>query len=203
MSQLRPARPRGRSLVLPIGVVVRTVLAVVGLAVVIVIAASGVVGRAAGGITVAEPSEVGIQRAAAERDLGRGYEQATDQVKKARALHLAISAKQADAIANKALADLLTLRHSALISLAQTLGSAADAAEAYATSTELALEGKAGGAQPSVAPVLLAPRLYAIVSRFNDLATRISDQATTELTQSPTPAPSARPTPTPTPSPAR
>lgn len=203
MTQRRPARPRERSIVLPLGVAARAAIAVLALAVVIVLAASGVVGRAATGAVVAEPSEVGAQRAVTERDLGRGYDQAVEQVKKARALRLAISAEQADAIANKALADLFTLRHSALVSLGQTLGSAADAAEAYAKSTEQSLDAKPPSAQPSPAPVLLAPRLYAIVARFNDLATRLSERATADLTQSPTPSPSPSLRPSPSASPTR
>lgn len=199
MKQPRRASARERSLVLPVGVIARTVLVVLALALALALAASGVVGRAAGGITVADANQVAIQRAATERDLGQGYEQATAQVKKARALRLAISTQQADAIANKALTDLFTLRHSALVSLTQTLGSAADAAEASAKSTEQALDAKPGSAQASAPPVLLAPRLYAIVARFNDLATRLSEQATFDLTQSPTPAPSARPSATPSP----
>jgi hypothetical protein len=198
----RPApRPRQNVFIIPFGLVGRIVGVIVVLALVAVLIASGTLSRAASGTVVADRATVAAHQAAAERDLERGYETATDQVRKARALKLAIGAAQADAIASKALGDLATLRHSALFSLSQILGATSDAAEAYAKSTEQALDAKRGQAQPSTAPVLLAPRLYAIVTRFDQLATQISDQAVADLTASPgsSPAPSPRPTPTPTP----
>ena len=200
---VRAPRRRTPVFVVPIGLLVRSVIGVGAAVLVLVLVASGEVGRLAGGTTLADRPAVAAQQLVAERDLARGYGVATDQVSKARDLKLAIPAQQADAIAKKALADLFTLRHSALVSLAQLTGSPADAAESYAKQTEEAMDAKRGQPASASEAVLLAPRLYAIVARFNDLATRISDQATTELTQSPTPAPSARPTPTPTPSPAR
>jgi len=199
-----PRKSRQNVFIIPFGLVGRIVGAVAVLALVALFVASGALARAAGGMVVADRATVAAHQAAAERDLERGYETATDQVKKARALKLAIGAAQADAIATKALADLATLRHSALFSLSQILGAGNDAAEAYAKSTEQALDAKRGQPQPSAAPVLLAPRLYAVVTRFDQLSTQISDQAVTDLTQSPsapavTPTPSVRPTPTPSP----
>ncbi|HEV2251212.1 MAG TPA: hypothetical protein VGT60_11975 [Candidatus Limnocylindria bacterium] len=193
---------RRRSMfVLPVGLVVRTVVVVLAAFALIGVIATGTIARLAGGAVVADPATVAAQRSVAERDLERGYEQATGQVRKARGLNLAISAQQADTIANKALADLFTLRHSALITISQSIGGSADAAESYAKSTEQALDAKAAQPQPSADPVLLAPRFYAIVSRFNQLATQLTDQAVADLTQaaSPAPTPSARPTPTPSP----
>lgn len=192
-------RPRRATTVLvPVGVVLWAaavaVIAIAALALVV----SGAPGRAAAGSTVAAPAAVIEQRDVAVRNVERGYTQATDQVRKAHGLKLAISAKQADAIASKALADLTTLRHSALLSLAQTTGMPGDA-EAYARSTELALDAAREQPRASAVPVLLAPRLYAIVARFDQLAAAISEQATTDLTQSPTPAPPARPTASPSP----
>jgi len=190
---------RAPTFVVAIGTVVRAVvLVLIGVALIGVVA-SGVLARAASGTTVAGQAAVAGQQDVAVRDIERGYEQATDQVRKARGLKLAISAQQVDAIANKALVDLATLRHSALVSLVQTTGTAGDA-EGYATSTGEALDATRGQPRPSVAPALLAPRLYAIVSRFDQLATAISDQATADLTQSPTPTPAGRSTPTPSPS---
>ncbi len=200
MTQRVPPR-RQNVFVIPFGLVGRIVGVVVVLALVAFLVASGTLARAASGTVVADRATVAGHQAAAERDLERGYETSTDQVKKARALKLAIGAAQADAIATKALADLATLRHSALFSMSQVLGATSDAAEAYAKATEQALDAKRGQPQPSTSPVLLAPRLYAIVTRFDQLATQISDQAVTDLTQSPasSPVPSARPTPTPSP----
>ena len=206
MTQRAPRPPSRPSVfVLPVGLIVRTVAVSLGGLALIGVMLSGVIGRAAGGTSVADASTVALHQAAAERDLDAGYVAATEQVKKARSLKLAISAQQADAIATKALTDLATLRHSALLSIGQTLGMPADGAEAYARSTEQAMDARRGQPQPSVAPVLLAPRLFSIVSRFNDIATQLSDQATADLTQSvaptPTPSPSATPTFRPTPTP--
>jgi hypothetical protein len=202
MSQRVTRRPSQGVFVLPIGALLRIVAAVVLAAALVAIIASGTLARLASGSTVADRVAVAAQQSATERDLERGYEQATDHVRQARGLKLAITALQADTIANKAFADLFTLRHNALVAIAQALGRA-DAAETYAKSSEQALDAARGQPQPSTAPVLLAPRLYAIVARFNDLATQIADQATADLTQStpasPTPSPTPRPTPTPSP----
>lgn len=207
MSQPRaPRSARQNVFVIPFGLVAR-ILALLALAVLVVLlVATGTLARAASGTVVGDRTAVAAHQAAAERDIERGYETATDQVNKARALKLAIPPAQADAIANKALADLATLRHSALFSLSQILGANNDAAEAYAKATEQSLDAKRGQPQPSPTPVLLAPRLYAIVTRFDQLATQLSDQAVADLTQSPSQAPaapSASPRPTPTPSPTR
>ena len=206
MSQRGARRPAPSVFILPMGRLIRIVGVVVVALFFIGLVASGTLARLASGTVVADRASVAAQQAATERDLQRGYEQATDRVREIRALKLAITAQQADAIANKALSDLATLRHNALVAIGQTLGGA-DAAEVYATSTEKALDARRGQPQPSVAPVLLAPRLYTIVARFNDLATQIADQATTDLTQStpatPAPSPTPRPSVTPTPSPTR
>lgn len=198
MTQRAPRRPiRQRVFILPVGLLLRTVVAALAAILMIAVIASGAIGRVAGGSLVADRTAVAQQRAAAERDLAVGYESATDQVRKVRALKLAISAQQADTISTKALTDLATLRHSALVSLGQIFGAAADAAENDARSTEQAMDAKRGQPQPSAAPVLLAPRLYGIVARYNDLATRITDQATADLTQSPPASPASSPTPSP------
>lgn len=199
VGQRRP--PRQSVFILPVGLLARIVVAVLVALALIAVAVSGVLGRLADGTVVADSATVAVHQAAAERDLETGYAAETDQVKKARGLHLAISDQQADAIANKALTDLATLRHSALVAMGQALGATADSAEVYAKTTEQSMDARKGQPQPSVAPVLLAPRLYAIVSRFNQLATQLADQATADLTQSPpvSPTPTPRPTPTPTP----
>jgi hypothetical protein len=203
MSQRVTRRPNQSVFVLPIGMLVRIVAAVVVAAALVAVVATGTLARLASGSIVADRAAVVAQQSATERDLERGYEQATDHVRQARALKLAITAQQADAIATKAFADLFTLRHGALVAISQALGGTDAAAETYAKSSEQALDAARGQAQPSTAPVLLAPRLYAIVARFNDLATQLGDQATADLTAStpasPTPSPSPRPTPTPSP----
>ncbi len=207
MSQRGTRRPAPSVFILPMGRLIRIVGTVLVALFFIGLVATGTLARLASGTVVGDRASIAAQQAATERDLERGYEQATDRVREIRALKLAITAQQADAIANKALADLAALRHNALVAIGQTLGSA-DVAEVYATSTEKALDAKRGQSQPSVAPVLLAPRLYTIVARFNDLATQIADRAAGDLSQTtpttPTPSPTSSPRPaTPTPTPTR
>ena len=163
---------------------------------------TGVVARAADANTVASASVLKTQQSAAERDIERAYEQAAAQVRKVRALNLAITAAQADAITLKALSDLKALRHSGLVSLGQVLGLATADVEANATATEQRFDQAPLSAEPAASPVLLAPRLYAIVGRMSELATQLSDQATTDLTApAATPAPTAAPSPSRTPTP--
>ena len=154
----------------------------------------------------ATTAQLAYQQGAVERDIERAYEQATTQITKVRALNLAIPAAQADQIATKALADLKTLRHNAYVSLAGLLGLTANESESYATTTEQRFDKAPVAAAPSPTPVLLAPRLYTIVSRMSELATQLTDQATTALTApgpSASPAPTARPSGSPSPSPSR
>ncbi len=173
-------------------------LIVTAVALLIVIGALSVA-RANEPLAVANAAEMKVQQAAVERDIQRAYEQATTQVAKVRALNLAISAAQADAIAGKALSDLRALRHSAFVSVGQILKMSAPDAETYAALTEQRFDQQQAGASPSPAPspVLLAPRLYTIVSRMSELATQLADNATTALTASPSqsPSPSASPSP--------
>ena len=187
---------------------VRVSIAVtVGLLALLAIVGFAMAARANEPVTVATAAQMQVQRAAAERDVERAYEQSAEQVTKVRALNLAITAAQADQIASKALTDLRTLRHSAFLSLGQVMGMAAAEAETYATATETRFEQAPVTKQAaSPSPVLLAPRFYAIVARMSELATLLADQATTQLTApppsavpSPTPSGSARPSASPSP----
>ena len=187
---------------------VRVSIAVtVGLLALLAIVGFAMAARANEPVTVATAAQMQVQRAAAERDVERAYEQSAEQVTKVRALNLAITAAQADQIASKALIDLRTLRHSAFLSLGQVMGMAAAEAETYATATETRFDQAPVAKQTaSPSPVLLAPRFYAIVSRMSELATLLADQATTQLTApppsavpSPTPSGSARPSASPSP----
>lgn len=148
----------------------------------------------------ATTAQLANQQGAAERDIERAYEQASQQVVKVRGLNLAITAAQADQIATRALADLKTLRHNAYVSLALVVGLVGNDTENYAVATEQKFDKAPVAAGPSPTPVLLAPRLYTIVSRMSELATQLADQATNALTA---PAPSAAPTATPASSPSR
>jgi len=174
-----------------------TLAAIVGLATVV---------RANEPVAVASAAQMRIQQAAIERDIERSYEQAVEQVRKVRALNLAITAAQADQIAAKAFADLHTLRHSAFQSLGQSMDMATTEADGYATQADARFDqAPVSKETASPSPVLLAPRFYAFASRMSELSTLIADQATTALTApppsaSPTAVPSASPTPTPRPS---
>jgi hypothetical protein len=176
---------------------VRIVLAVV-VAILVLAAIFGIVTvvHANEPIAVATATQMKVQQTAAERDVERAYEQAVEQVRKIRALNLAITAAQADQISGKARSDLRTLRHSAFVSLGQMLNMTAAEAEVYSTATETRFDQAPVATQsPSPSPVLLAPRFYTVVSRMSELATLLADQATTQLTA---PPPSAAPTATPT-----
>lgn len=173
-----------------------------------VLSASGVLARVTDPVAIANPQVIATQQAAAERDVERAYEQGTEQVRKVRALNLAISAQQADVIATKALADLKTLRHSAFVALGEALGLSGSAADSYASATERRFDQAPLTGQASPAPVLLAPRLYVIVSRMSELSTQLTDKSTNDLTgPAATSAPTATRAPSPTatasPSPSR
>jgi len=198
---------------IPMGTV-RIIVAVVAATVVLAaIFAIGAIAHSNEPIATANPAQLKVQQTAVERDVERSYEQAVDQVRKVRALNLAITAAQADQIASKAFTDLHTLRHSAFQSLGQTMGMAPAEAEAYSTATETRFDQSPVSKETaSPAPVLLAPRYYTIVSRMSELSTLIADQATTALTAPPSsaspapsvaPSPTARPSTSPSPSPTR
>lgn len=182
--------------------VIGLVIAVLAIALVAIMS-TGLLESATEAKTVAPPATLKAQQTAAERDVERAYQKAVEQVRSVRALKLAIPAAQADTVANKALADLKTLRHSAYASLGQVLGMSAADADGYAAATEGRFDQAPVSAQPSAAPVLLAPRLYQIVSKMSDLATQLSDRATADLTAPPgSPSPTSSPRP-PSPSPTR
>ena len=191
---------------IPMGTVRIVLAAVAGLVVLGVIFALAAVAHTNEPLAIANAAQMKVQQAAVERDVERSYEQAVDQVRKVRALNLAISSAQADQIATKAFADLHTLRHSAFQSLGQIMGMAATEADGYATQADSRFDqAPVAKESASPSPVLLAPRFYAVVSRMSEVSTLIADQATTALTApppsaSPTAVPSASPTPTPRPS---
>lgn len=195
-----PVRSRDAVVVIPR----RILLGVVGAGTVVLLVfgifTTGALTRLGTVATVAGASDIARMQNAAERDVERAYENAVDQVRKVRALRLAISAGQADVIATKALFDLRTLRHSAFVSLGTLAGQTAGDAERSATALEQRFDVQPVGTQPSSPAVLLAPRLYGIVARMSALATQLSDQAGADLTGpavtgSPGPHPSVAPTP--------
>lgn len=148
----------------------------------------------------ATAAELDAQRSTTERAIQRIYLAGVDQLRTTRALKLAITDAQAAAIEQKYVDQLKQLRRSALAAIGDAFGQSADQSAQYATQAETRL----GAAAPaSAAPLLLAPRLYAIVERMGQLTTQLSDQGIKEMTQTPpaaTPTGTARPSPSPSPS---
>lgn len=194
MSRLGPSPALLRVLVL----LVIVLAALVGLS---------LVARAGAPTTVAGAPELATQRASAERSIDTVYKTAIGQLKTTRGLRLAITDAQATAIEQKYATQLRDLRHSALQATADLYALPADQATAYVQQTESRLDSQAAASAP---PVMLAPRLYAVVQRMAELGGQLADAGIREMTQSPTgsPAPSAspttpRPSGSPSPSPSR
>ncbi|HZP96503.1 MAG TPA: hypothetical protein VFC31_09240 [Candidatus Limnocylindria bacterium] len=151
--------------------------------------------------TVASAGELDAQRGAAERAIQRVYAAGLDQLKTTRSLKLAITDAQAAAIEQKYADQLKALRRSALQAVGDAYGQTADQSAQYAAQAEPRLDGTPAA---SSAPVLLAPRLYAIVERMGQLTSQLTDQGIREMTQaqpsgSPAASPSAAPSRTPRP----
>ena len=142
---------------------------------------------------VADAKAMDAQRTAAERGIQRAYAGAVLQVEQSKSLKLAITDQQASDIRTKALGDLRTLRHNALVSVAGLLGSGTGDAERYATTTEQKLDAAPVPDRTSTEPVLLAPRLYAIVQRMDEISPQLTDKALRNLTVPPTPRPTSSP----------
>ena len=175
-----------RRLILVVGALLAIVLT-------FVVVQSGVIAAALQPVAVADAKALDAQRAAAERGIQRAYVAGADQVEKSKQLKLAISDTQADALRQKAISDLKTLRHSALVSLAGVLGSDATESEAYARAAEQRIEAAGPPDRTSTDPVLLAPRLFAIVQRMDEIAPQLTDKALRNLTVAPTAKPSSAP----------
>jgi len=142
---------------------------------------------------VADPVVLAAQRVAAEHAIARAYAASADQLTKLNDLVLPISKAEAQAITQKAVADLHAVRLSALTGLGRATGLGAADAEAYARATDPKLEGQTFANEPGV---LLAPDLDAIVTRATQLYTQVGDAAAKQLTQAkatPAPSPSPRP----------
>lgn len=135
------------------------------------------------------------QRFATEQGIARGFAAAVDQLAKLNELVLPVSKADAQAITDKALADLRTVRRSALGAVAQALQMTTADAEAYVRTTDAQLDRSSFAAD---AGVLLAPDLYAVVTRATQLYAQVGDAAAKQLTQS-KPSPSAAPVPPPSP----
>jgi hypothetical protein len=140
-------------------------------------------------VTVAGSLELTAQRVATEHDLQRGFTAAVDQLNKINQLVLPIGKAEADAITQKALTDLRTVRRNALGAMATAIGLAQSDADVYVRTTDAALEGQTFANEGGV---LLAPDLNGIVNGATQLYGQVGDAAAKQLTQ-PRAAPSASP----------
>lgn len=151
--------------------------------------------------TVATTAEIDAQRVATERAIQRVYAAGIDQLKTTRSLRLAITDAQAAAVEQKYSDQLKALRRGALEAVGAAYGGSSEQSAQYAAQAEPRLDAAAAA---SASPVLLAPRLYAIVERMGQLTSQLTEQGIKEMTQSspaPTPSPSSTPRPQPSPSP--
>lgn len=139
----------------------------------------------------AAPALIEQQRTAAEHALQRGYLKSTGQLAEVHKLTLAIPAAQAASIDERARADLRQIRHDAFSAVGARLGMTAAILDAYVASTEIRL---GDNALPDEPATLLAPDLYAIVARADDLFQRSADAATRALTSDPNATLSPSPT---------
>jgi hypothetical protein len=143
--------------------------------------------------TVAAANALAAQRVAAEHDIARSWNAAVDQLRKINELVLPVTKSEAQAITDKAVADLRTVRRNALAAIAKELGMSSADADAYVRATDPLLEGQPFANEPAV---LLAPGLDAIVTRASQVYAQVGDAAAKLLTQpraTPAPSPSARP----------
>ena len=168
-------------------------------AVVLIAAAIGLsfVAAASAPTIRATNAELDTQRSSTERAIERIYATGIDQLKTTRSLKLAITDAQAAVIQTKYNDQLAALRQSALQAVGAANGLTADASAQYAQQAAARLD----AALPSSPPVMLAPRLYAIVERMGQLTSQLTDQGIREMTQATPASPSATPTLTGTPRP--
>jgi hypothetical protein len=121
---------------------------------------------------------VDVQRAATENDIARGFRTATQTLDKTKELVLKISEQQAATFRAKGMDDLRTVRHAALVALGTTVGMTDGAAETYAKATEARLDAP----NDVIVPTLLAPDLYAIVARADQLYGQATDATVQQMT---------------------
>lgn len=140
---------------------------------------------------VAGAAGLAPQRVAAEHSLARAWAAAVDQLRKLNDLVLPVPRTEAQAITEKAAADLRTVRRNALAAIANEIGMSPAEADAYVRATDPLLETKSFAGEPGV---LLAPDLDTIVARATQLYAQVGDAAAKQLTQ-----PNATPTPSPRP----
>lgn len=130
---------------------------------------------------VADAAALAAQRAAAENALARGYKKAADAIRTAQTeLVLPVSAATAADIAAKGVDDLRKVRAAALGALAAAYGMSQGDADVYVLRAAPRLDAP----DASTAPLLLAPDLYAVVARADQLYGQASDAAVSAMTKS-------------------
>jgi hypothetical protein len=149
-------------------------------------------------VTVGGQSALTAQRVAAEHDLQRAWSAAVDQLAKINELVLPVGKNEAQAITQKALDDLRTVRRNALGAVGTALGMSSADAEAYVRATDPGIDAQTFASEPGV---LLAPDLDAIVTRATQLYAQVGDAAAKQLTVPKTATPTAAPSATPKASP--
>jgi hypothetical protein len=147
------------------------------------IAAQRALGRDTGGAffevrTVGDRRLVDEQRVTVENDLARGFKTGVDTLEKSKELVLKITDAQAAALRAKGVEDLKNVRRAALVTLGTAVGMGQAEAAAYAAAAETRLD------TPSdkIPATLLAPDLYAIVARADQLYAQASDAAIQQIT---------------------
>lgn len=129
---------------------------------------------------VAGAALMAAQRAATENALARGYKKATDQLHTAQTeLVLPVGAAAAAAVVAKATDDLRAVRAAALSAVASAYGMGQAEADAYVRTSAARLDAPSD----QLPAALLAPDLYAIVVRADQLYTQTSDAAITRMTK--------------------
>ena len=149
---------------------------------------------------VADPAALAAQRGATELAIARGYRKATDQLSKVRELRLPIATEEAERIQARTIQELQGVRRTALAAVAEAFGMAPTESDAYVRRVEPTLESLADTGEGA----LLAPKLYGIAARANELFTQTAERAIRQMTAPlATPSPSPTPRLTPPPSPTR
>ena len=129
---------------------------------------------------VGEGSLMTEQMRATENALARGFKKAADQLHTAQTeLVLPVSAETAAQIASKAADDLRSVRSAALGALASAYGMQQPEVDGYVRTTAARLDAP----DDKVPAILLAPDLYAIVSRADTLYGQVSDAAVSQMTK--------------------
>ena len=176
--------------------IIRALLAVV--VAVAVLAGLSFAANALAPTTFATQSELDAQRASAERSLQKIYLAGVGQLRTSAGLKHALSDAEVQAIERKYEDQMQQLRVTALQALATAFGQSADQGSQYAAAAVPRLD--AMGPTPTGAPALLAPRLFVVVDRMQQLTSSLTDTGIREMGQTPSATPTARPSASPSPS---